>query len=116
MAHQQCQANNDGAIRKVDWRKPTARKWGLLQVTKTDRRYVGNKVKFDNRTNPNTRLYNGDSTCIEIISKSGPAVNAHSTSFKKPTTCPCSPKACGLYKEIVTQRFLPVTARNQLPA
>jgi len=91
-------ANNDGAIRKVDLEEADGTQMGTSSGSKTDLWYVGNKVKFDNRTNPNTRLYNGDSTCIEIISKSGPAVNAHSTSFKKPATCPCSPKACGLYK------------------
>ncbi|HRT35717.1 MAG TPA: M6 family metalloprotease domain-containing protein [Smithellaceae bacterium] len=90
-------ADNDGAIRKVDLEEADGTQLGTGSGSKTDLWYVGNKVKFDNTTNPNTRLYNGDSTCIEIISKSGPAVNLHSTSFKKPATCPCSPKDCGSY-------------------
>jgi hypothetical protein len=90
-------ANNDGAIRKVDMEEADGTQMGTGAGTKTDLWYVGNKVKFNNTTNPNTRLYNGDSTCIEIISKSGPAANSHKTSFYKPKTCPCNAKVCGTY-------------------
>jgi len=90
-------ADNDGAIRKVDMEEADGTQMGKSAGTKTDLWYVGNKVKFNNTTNPNTRLYNGDSTCIEIISKSDPAANSHSASFYKPKTCPCNPKACGSF-------------------
>jgi M6 family metalloprotease-like protein len=81
--------------RKVDLEEADGTVMLKTAGSKTDMWYIGNKTVFSPTTTPNTKTYNGKSSCIKIETKSAPGATMK-VSFTQTSGC-CTAQTCGSF-------------------